>query len=76
MKLQLLDNLYLDTAIVFIPLDLFTKWKTNFQHPVKEMIISYQNRILYGSDFPNIPYNYDISIQGLLDLELDYRTYK
>jgi len=70
------DNLYFDTAMVFIPLDLFKKWKINLEHPTKEMMISYQDRILYGSDFPNIPYNYDISIQGLLDLELDYRTYK
>lgn len=69
------ENLYFDTAMVFIPLDLFKKWKINLSHPPKELIQSYQDRIFYGSDFPNIPYDYDLSIQGLLDLDLDRKIY-
>jgi uncharacterized protein len=70
------DNVFLDTAMVFIPLDLFKKWKFNLKHPEKELIVSYQDRILYGSDFPNIPYEYESSIQGLLDLDLDRKVYE
>ena len=70
------DNLFFDTAMVFIPLDLFEKWKTNLKHPEKELIVSYQDKIFYGSDFPNIPYEYELSIQGLLNLDLERKVYE
>ena len=62
--------------MVFIPLDLFEKWKTNLKHPEKELIVSYQDKIFYGSDFPNIPYEYELSIQGLLNLDLERKVYE
>jgi predicted TIM-barrel fold metal-dependent hydrolase len=65
------DNLFLDTAMVYVPSNLFTKWNRNMKYPDRELLISYQDRILYGSDFPNIPYNYEVSTKGLLDLDLE-----
>jgi predicted TIM-barrel fold metal-dependent hydrolase len=70
------ENLYFDSAMVYIPLDIFKKWKSELYHPRKELIISYQDRILYGSDFPNIPYDYPVSTKGLFDLDLEKSIYK
>lgn len=70
------ENLYLDTAMVFIPFKLFEKWNRDIDYPDRELLISYQDRILYGSDFPNIPYDYEVSTKGLLDLDLDKRIYE
>lgn len=69
------ENLYLDTAMVYNPSNLFEKWKRDIKYPDTDLIISYQDRILYGSDFPNIPYDYEISTKGLLDLDLDRDIY-
>jgi predicted TIM-barrel fold metal-dependent hydrolase len=70
------DNLYLDTAMVYNPSHLFEKWKREITYPDRDMLISYQDRILYGSDFPNIPYDYENSTKGLLDLDLERGIYQ
>lgn len=69
------ENLFLDTAMVYVPDDLFRKWKQKFKLPGTEKLLSYQNRILYGSDFPNIPYDYEFSTKGLLELNLPKKFY-
>jgi uncharacterized protein len=56
------DNLYLDTTMVFTG---FHPWE-----PKISGLVEFQDRILYGSDFPNIPYALDTAIDGLLALEL------
>jgi len=75
--LQLLDNhenLYLDTTMIYIPNNIFPERIT--KRPKVEDLISYQDKILYGSDFPNIPYNYELSTLGLLELDLPRKFYE
>ncbi len=75
--LDLLDrygNLYLDTTMIFIPNNIFPERKA--KRPKPEDLISYQDRILYGSDFPNIPYEYKLSTKGLLELDLPKKLYE
>jgi len=69
------DNLYFDTAMVYIPMSFSKIWKKKFKLPSEEDLLSYEDRILYGSDFPNIPYDYACSIQGLLNLQLPKSFY-
>jgi len=69
------DNLYLDTAMVYLPITFSKLWKKNVKLPTKEDLIAHEDRILYGSDFPNIPYDYNQSIEGLLDLNLPKSFY-
>jgi predicted TIM-barrel fold metal-dependent hydrolase len=56
------DNLYLDTTMVFAG---FLPWE-----PRIGGLIEHQDRILYGSDFPNLPYELTDGLRGLLALEL------
>jgi predicted TIM-barrel fold metal-dependent hydrolase len=56
------DNLYLDTTMVFTG---FHPWA-----PRIGGLIEFQDRILYGSDFPNLPYELTTGVQGILALEL------
>ncbi|MHA2050780.1 MAG: amidohydrolase family protein [Promethearchaeota archaeon] len=75
--LKLLDtyeNLYLDTAMIFIPDNIFPE--RSAKHPTPEQLVSYQDRILFGSDFPNIPFEYQRTTQGLLGLDLPKDFYK
>ncbi|MEJ2277445.1 MAG: amidohydrolase family protein [Candidatus Lokiarchaeota archaeon] len=62
------ENLYLDTAMIYIPNNIFPERKPKL--PNKEELIRYSDRILFGSDFPNIPYDYENSRKGLLNLDL------
>jgi uncharacterized protein len=56
------EGVYLDTAMVF----------NNFLGgpPPIRRVIEFQDRVVFGSDFPNIPYRFDTAIQGILDLRL------
>ena len=75
--LNLLDkyeNLYLDTTMIYIPNNIFRERKT--KRPTPEDLLHYQDRILFGSDFPNIPYEYQNSTRGLLDFELPRNFYE
>jgi len=75
--LKLLDsypNLYLDTAMIYIPDNIFPERRS--KRPCVEDLLVYQDRILFGSDFPNIPYEYEYSTKGLLDLNLPRKIYQ
>jgi uncharacterized protein len=56
------DNVYLDTAMVF------NKYLGG--PPPIERIFEYQDRVVFGSDFPNIPYRVESAIQALRELRL------
>ena len=58
----LYDTVYLDTAMVF------NKYLGG--PPPIGRVLEFQDRVLYGSDFPNIPYRLESSIQAILDLRL------
>ncbi len=68
------ENLYLDTAMVFIPNNVFPERR--LKYVTSELLLSYQDRILFGSDFPNIPYEYERSTKGLLKLDLPREFYE
>ncbi|MFX0186294.1 MAG: amidohydrolase family protein [Candidatus Hodarchaeota archaeon] len=70
------ENIYLDTAMVYIPRNIFEKWKKNIELPKPEVLLSYQDRILYGSDFPNIPYEYERSTKELFELGMPRSFYE
>ncbi len=55
-------NLYLDTAMVF------NKYLGG--PPPFEGLLEFQDRIVFGSDFPNIPYRVETAIQAIRDLRL------
>jgi predicted TIM-barrel fold metal-dependent hydrolase len=56
------EGVFLDTAMVF----------NNFLGgpPPIQRVLEFQDRVVYGSDFPNIPYRVDSAIQSILDLRL------
>jgi uncharacterized protein len=62
-------NLYLDTTMVFAP-----------SSPMRENVISvdaierHAERVLYGTDFPNIPHDYEAESRGLESLGLRAST--
>jgi predicted TIM-barrel fold metal-dependent hydrolase len=56
------DGLYLDTAMVF------NKYLGG--PPPIQRILEFQDRVLFGSDFPNIPYRWETAVQSILDLRL------
>jgi predicted TIM-barrel fold metal-dependent hydrolase len=58
----LYEGVYLDTAMVF----------NNFLGgpPPIRRVIEFQDRVVFGSDFPNIPYRFETAIQSILELRL------
>ena len=71
--LELLDEypqLYLDTAFSFLPFP-------GMGYPLgPETLLRYQDRILYGSDFPNILFPWDSEIKFLKSLNLGEGFYR
>ena len=63
--LERFPNLYLDTTMALSPLAApymeVKPWVTN------EQLITWQDRICFGSDFPIIPYDYEVEVRGILD---------
>lgn len=63
--LDMLDrypNLVLDTTMIFVDTYVF-----NSSYPLPMQTLEpYIDRIIFGSDFPNIPYDYRESIEGLI----------
>jgi predicted TIM-barrel fold metal-dependent hydrolase len=61
-------NLYLDTTMALAPLAApymeVEPWVTD------EQLIAWQDRICFGSDFPIIPYDYEVELRGILDRKL------
>jgi predicted TIM-barrel fold metal-dependent hydrolase len=56
------EDVFVDTAMVF----------NNYLGgpPPIERVLEFQDRVLYGSDFPNIPYSIEDAIQAILALRL------
>ena len=68
------ENIYLDTTMIYIPDNIFPERGT--KRPKPEDLVSYQDRILFGTDFPNIPYDYENSTKGLLEFDLPRGFYE
>ena len=72
------EHLYLDTAMAlaaYVPLDPETRTTnlpvaTEWQRAAFELVRAHPDRILYGSDFPNLPYEWDRELRMLHDLDL------
>lgn len=60
-------NVYLDTTMAFTT---FTEEAIPFPPADRPRLLALQDRILHGSDFPNIPYSYLESLDALARLEL------
>jgi predicted TIM-barrel fold metal-dependent hydrolase len=58
----LYDGVFLDTAMVFN--------KFLGGPPPIQRVLEFQDRVAFGSDFPNIPYSLESAIQSILDLRL------
>lgn len=59
------EHVYFDTAMVCIPNGPFVASPDG-----KNFFLRHQDRVLFGSDFPNIPYAYDEQVQGLKRMQL------
>ncbi|MBN1802478.1 MAG: amidohydrolase [Candidatus Lokiarchaeota archaeon] len=68
------ENMYLDTTMIYVPNNIFPERKS--KRPKAEDLLSYQDRILFGTDFPNIPYKYENSTRGLLEMNLPRDFYE
>ncbi len=60
-------NVYLDTTMVFTN---FTEASSPFPPRLRNQLLTLGDKILLGSDFPNIPYCYANQIEALANLEL------
>ncbi|WP_024794359.1 amidohydrolase family protein [Tomitella biformata] len=60
-------NVYLDTTMAFTT---FTEAEIPFPPADRARLLTLQDRILHGSDFPNIPYPYIESLDALQRLDL------
>ena len=56
------DGVYLDTAMVF-------NGYLGGPPPIQR-VLEFQDRVVFGSDFPNIPYSVESAIQTIVDLRL------
>jgi predicted TIM-barrel fold metal-dependent hydrolase len=56
------DNVFLDTAMVF------NKYLGG--PPPIQRVLEFQDRVVFGSDFPNIPYRWETAVETILDLRL------
>lgn len=70
--LDMYPNMRLDTTMIFTETDVFD---TSFPNSMNHLLKKYSDKILFGSDFPNIPYEYEESINGLLRLGLEKEVY-
>jgi hypothetical protein len=70
--LKVYPNLYFDTAMILVNHNLFP---SNFDLPY-EALIENEDRILFGSDFPNIPYDFSESYRFLFSLNFPKSFYE
>lgn len=61
--LEIYPNLHLDTTMVFV--DFFATGENTEEYLY--LLKKYPDKILFGSDFPNIPYNYSHPVEKLLN---------
>ena len=59
-------NLYLDTAVIFVWAEMFPRCEV----PTAEVWARYEDRILFGSDFPLIAYPYAAALESIARLPL------
>ncbi|GAB4310041.1 MAG: amidohydrolase family protein [Promethearchaeota archaeon] len=59
-------DLYLDSAMILVDHDLFP---SGFDLGI-EALLDHQDRLLFGSDFPNLPYSFEESYRHVLSLGL------
>ncbi len=62
------DRVHLDTTMAFT--DFFAELGAPFDDALRPRLVALQDRILLGSDFPNIPYPYAHQIEALDRLDL------
>ena len=60
------DNVMLDTTMVFTP---FAEETMPVPTNVRRMLPELGERILFGSDFPNIPYDYAAAMTAITTLD-------
>jgi hypothetical protein len=60
-------NVHLDTTMALTP---FTEAMMAFPRELRPRLAALQDRIVLGSDFPNIPYEYAVQLESLERLEL------
>ena len=70
---EMYPHMRFDTTMIFTETDVFD---TSFPNEMIDRLIKYSDRVLFGSDFPNIPYEYEESINGLLRLNLEEKVYE
>jgi predicted TIM-barrel fold metal-dependent hydrolase len=61
------DNVHLDTTMAFTP---YLERLAPFPVADRSRLVAHGGRILFGSDFPNIPYAYGEAVGALVDLDL------
>ena len=61
------NRVHLDTTMVFTA---FTEASSPFPRELRPRLADLGDRILFGSDFPNIPYSYLEAVEAILDLDL------
>jgi hypothetical protein len=64
---QRYPNIYLDTTMAFTP---FTQEQSPFPISLLPILQKLQDKLLLGSDFPNIPYQYALQLSSLANLGL------
>jgi predicted TIM-barrel fold metal-dependent hydrolase len=57
-------NVYVDTTMCFV------RWFEHSVDPPAQRVASLGEKILFGTDFPNIPYPYARQLQALVELGL------
>jgi predicted TIM-barrel fold metal-dependent hydrolase len=60
-------NVHLDTTMALTP---FTEALMRFDRSLRPRLAALQDRIVLGSDFPNIPYEYAVQLTALEQLDL------
>ena len=67
-------NLYFDTAMIGVKDNpAFDDGLSSFDN---DLLYHISDRILFGSDFPNIPYDYQNSIQGWFQRDMEPSFYE
>lgn len=61
------ENVHLDTTMVFTP---FTEQLMPFPPSSRQRLANLGDRILFGSDFPNIPHSFLTQVDAVLGLDL------
>ncbi|TWD81406.1 hypothetical protein FB561_2521 [Kribbella amoyensis] len=61
------ENVHLDTTMALTP---FTESLMPFDRDLRPRLAALQDRVVLGSDFPNIPYQYAVQLESLERLDL------